>query len=86
MKAILEIYGEEFIDFEDEEIDIGALENEEGNYSEARTVCVEKSVGLFCSAMFCGAHMCQLADKDVPSMFEDTLNNIKKVATESKKV
>ena len=46
MKMILEIYGDEFIDFEDEEIDINALENEEGNYSEAHTVCVEKSVGL----------------------------------------
>ena len=40
MKVILEIYGDKFIDFEDEEIDIGALENEEGNYSEAHTVCV----------------------------------------------
>ena len=38
MKVILEIYGDKFIDFEDEEIDIGALENEEGNYSEAHTV------------------------------------------------
>ena len=35
-KVILEIYGDKFIDFEDEEIDIGALENEEGNYSEAQ--------------------------------------------------
>ena len=52
MKVILEIYGDKFIDFEDEEIDIGVLENEERNYSEAQTVCVEKSVGLFCSAMF----------------------------------
>ena len=50
MKVILEIYGDEFIDFEDEEIAIGALENEEGNYSKAYTVCVEKSVRLFCSA------------------------------------
>ena len=32
-KVILEIYGEEPIDFE-EEIDIGALENKDGNYSE----------------------------------------------------
>ena len=86
MKVILEIYGDEFIDFEDKEIDIGALENEEGNYSEAHTVCVEKSVGLFCLAMFCGAHVCQLAAKDVTSMFEDALNNIRKVAIESKKV
>ena len=86
MKVILETYGDEFIDFEDEEIDIGALENEEGNYSEAHTVCVEKSVGLFCSAMFCGAHMCQLAAKDVTSMFEDPFNNIRKVAIEYKKV
>ena len=86
MKVILEIYGDEFIDFEDEEIDIGASENEEGNYSEAHTVCVEKSVGLFYSAMFYGAHVCQLAAKDVTSMFEDTLNNITKVTIESKKV
>ena len=86
MKVILEIYGDEFIDFKDEEIDIGALENEEGNYSEAHTVCVEKSVGSFCSAMFCGAHVCQLAAKDITSMFEDALNNIRKVAIESKKV
>ena len=73
MKVILEIYGDEFIDFEDEEIDIGSLENEEGNYSEAHTVCVEKSVGLFCSAMFCGAHVCQLAANDVTSMFKDVI-------------
>ena len=86
MKVILEIYGDEFIDFEDEDIDIGALENEEGNYSEAHTVCVEKSVGSFCSAMFCGARVCQLAAKDITSMFEDALNNIRKVAIESKKV
>ena len=86
MKVILEIYGDEFIDFEDEEIDVGALENEEGNCSEAHTVCVEKSVGSFCSAMFCGAHVCQLAAKDITSMFEDALNNIRKVAIESKKV
>ena len=85
MKVILEIYGDKFIDFEDEEIDVGALENEEGNYSEAHTVCVEKSVGSFCSAMFCGAHVCQLAAKDITSMFEDALNNIRKVAIESKK-
>ena len=85
-KVILEIYGDEFKDFEDEEIDVGALDNEEGNYSEAYTVCVEKSVGLFYSAMFCGAHVCQLAAKDVKSMFEDALNNIRKVAIESKKV
>ena len=38
MKEILEIYGDEFIDFEDEEIDISALENGEGNYSEAHIV------------------------------------------------
>ena len=74
-----------FIDFEDEEIDIGPLENEEGNYSEAYTVCVEKSVRLFCLAMFCGTHACQLAAKDVTSMFEDVLNNIRKVAIELKK-
>ena len=86
IKVILEINGDEFIDFEDEEIDIGALENEEGNYSEAQTVCVEKSVGLFCSAMFCGAHVCQLAAKDVTSIFEDALNKIRKIAIESKKV
>ena len=86
VKVIFEIYGDEFIDFEDEEIDIDTLENEEGNYSEAHTVCVEKSVGLFCSAMFCGAHVCQLAAKAVTSMFEDALNNIRKVAIESKKV
>ena len=43
MKVILEIYDDKFIDFEDKEIDIGALENEEGNYSKAHTVCVEKS-------------------------------------------
>ena len=36
--------------------------------------------------MFCDAHRCQLAAKDVASMFEDALNNIKKVAIESKKV
>ena len=36
--------------------------------------------------MFCGAHVCQLAAKDVASMFEDVLNNIRKVAIESKKV
>ena len=65
VKVILVTYGDEFIDFEDEEIDVGALENEEGNYSEAHTVCVEKSVGLFCAAIFCGAHVCQLAAKDV---------------------
>ena len=86
MKVILEIYGDEFIDFEDEEIDVGALENEEGNCNEAHTVCVEKSVGLFCSAMFCGPHVCQLAAKDVTSMFEDALNDIRKVTIESKKV
>ena len=57
MKVILEIYGDEFIDFEDEKIDVGALENEEGNYSETHTVCVKKSVRLFCSAVFCGAHV-----------------------------
>ena len=74
-KVILETYGNEFIDFEDEEINIGALENEEGIYSEAHTVCVEKSVGLFYSAMFCGAHVCQIAAEDVTSMFEDALNN-----------
>ena len=82
MKVILEIYGDEFIDFEDEEIDVGALENEEGNYSEAHTVCVEK----LCSDMFCGALVCQLAAKDITSMFKDALNNIKKVAIESIKV
>ena len=85
IKVILKINGEEFIDFEDEEIDIGALENEEGNYSEDHTVCVEKSVGLFCSALFCSANVCQLATKDVTSMFEDALNNIRKIAIESKK-
>ena len=57
MKVILEIYGDKFIDFKDKKIDIGALENEEGNYSEAPTVWIEKSVGLFCSAMFCDAHV-----------------------------
>jgi hypothetical protein len=36
--------------------------------------------------MFCGAHVCQLAAKDVTSMSEDALNNIRKVAIESKKV
>ena len=36
--------------------------------------------------MFCGAHVCQLAVKDVTSMFEDALNNIRKVAIESIKV
>ena len=36
--------------------------------------------------MFCGAHVCQLAAKDVTSMFENALNNIRKVAIESKKV
>ena len=77
MKVILEIYGDEFIDFEDEEIDVGALESEEGNCNEAHTVCVEKSVGLFCSAMFCGAHVCQLAAKNVSSMFEDEMNIIR---------
>ena len=86
MKVILEIYGDEFIDFEDKEVDIGTLENEGGNYSEAHTVYVEKSVGLFSSAMFCGAHVCQLAAKDVTSVFEDALNNIRNVAIESKKV
>ena len=86
MKVILEIYGDEFIDFEDKEVDIGTLESEGGNYSKAHTVYVEKSVGLFCSAMFCGAHVCQLAAKDVTSMFEDALNNIRNVAIESKKV
>ena len=30
--------------------------------------------------------MCQLAAKDVTSIFEDALNNIRKVAIESKKV
>ena len=86
MKVILEIYGNEFIDFEDEEIDIGALENEDRNYSEAHTVYVKKSVGLFCSAMFCGAHVYQLAAKDIASMFEDTFNNIRKVVIEFKNV
>ena len=52
MKVILETYRDKFIDFEDEEIDIDALENEEGNYSKVHTVCVKKSVKLFCSAMF----------------------------------
>ena len=85
MKVILEIYGDEFIDFEDEKMDIGALEYEEGNCNEAHTVCVEKLVELFCSAMLCGAHVCQLAAKDVSSMFEDEMNNIRKVAIESKK-
>ena len=32
------------------------------------------------------AHMCQLAAKDVTSMFEDALINVRKVAIESKKV
>ena len=86
MKVILGIYGDKFIDFKDKEIDIGALEDKEGNYSEAHTVCVEKSVGLFCSAMFFGALVCQLAAKDITLMFEDGLNNIRKVAIESKKV
>ena len=36
--------------------------------------------------MLCGAHVCQLAAKNVTSMFEDALNNIRKVAIESKKV
>ena len=36
--------------------------------------------------MFCGAHVCQLAAKDVMSIFEDALNNIRKVAIESKNV
>ena len=46
MKVILEIYGDDCIDFEDDEIDIGALEHEEGNYGEAHTVCIEKSFKL----------------------------------------
>ena len=36
--------------------------------------------------MFCGSHVCQLAAKDITSIFEDALNNIRKVAIESKKV
>ena len=48
MKVILEIYGEKFIDFEDEEIDISAVEKKEVNNSKANTVCVEKSIELFC--------------------------------------
>ena len=36
--------------------------------------------------MFCGAYVCQLAAKEVTLMFEDALNNIRKVAIESKKV
>ena len=86
MKVILVIYGDEFIDFEDKDIDIGVLVNEEGNYSEVHTVCVEKSIRLFCSAIFFGAHVRQLAAKDVTSISEDTLNDISKVAIESKKV
>ena len=56
MKVILEIYDDEFIDFEDEEIDIGALENEEGNYSEALFALKNK---LDCCVQPCFvAHMC----------------------------
>ena len=36
--------------------------------------------------MFCCVHVHQLAAKDITSMFEDALNNIRKVAIESKKV
>ena len=45
---------------------------------------VEKLVGLFCSAKF--SHVGQIAAKGITSMFEDALNNIRKVANESKKV
>ena len=57
MKVILEIYGDEFIDFEDDETDIGALENEEGNYSEATLFALKNQ--LDCSVQPCFvAHMC----------------------------
>ena len=57
MKVIHEIYGDEFIIFDDEEKGIGDLVNEEGNYSEAQLFALKNQ--LDCSVHPCFVlHMC----------------------------
>ena len=53
MKVILEIYGDEFIDFEDEEIDVGALDNEVKH----TLFALNNQLGCFVQPCFV-AHMC----------------------------
>ena len=60
MKVILEIYGDELVDFEDEEIDIGALENEEGIIVKPTLFALKNQLDCFVQPCFV-AHVCQLA-------------------------
>lgn len=49
-------------------------------------IFIEEQVGWMMSGMFCGAHTCQLACKDVNDMHEDILIEIRSFVKELKKI
>ena len=62
-----------------------AIERQSVTQERGRWVNVlENNVGKICNKMFCGAHVCQLAAKEVTGPFEATLSEIRKFIRNTK--
>ncbi|KAG5676488.1 hypothetical protein PVAND_006319 [Polypedilum vanderplanki] len=65
---------EENDDESDEPIDFGSIIN------------INEGIGSFCSKGYCGAHLCQLAAREITKDFESILQKIRAFVKESKKI